>query len=460
MTKKTIFIAALLATTVVGSMRAQTESGAVPRDYFPKTKNVVVVAQVEESPSDSASAAEQEKPKQDFISRNFKYISMCDWTPGMRFMVLPTQKDLIIKTFAEKKTGNMVSSKSLEKKIMVYDGHGNDQGSLHEQVYFHVENQPNEVYYFEVPTAKFDDYCYGKVGVPALAYLGDVDKAQDLLVGKRVRVLVRDMLQDTGTDGLGYKPVDIGDERRNTIMTITKVGVGTRNFPVKIIVQEANKKDGSEGDEFFQFVTISRTNCGYRSDELEIDDMKLHTFEGSFQLLDDKMSVGREITDAYVGKQFYTFFPTKMRNSSQNAVDIERLTTFIVKDIYRLGNSEIATLTLKDVKSGEEYTKEVSMTNTKVDGSEEVIDELFVEGDPEKIEGVKKANLPYIRRQQVKKGFTEAEVRLALGEPTDVTRTTADIYQWTYMFKNDKSRPFRAVKFSYKTKTVAQDMTK
>ena len=449
-----MMIAAVAVATMVGSTQAQVSSN---RNYFVTTNNVkerpVIVGSEDE---DQAQAEEQPK---DFISRNFRYVSMCDWTPGMRFMVKPSQKDLVIKTFAEGKTGNMISTRSIENKILVYDNHSNTAGSLHERVNFHVEGQPNEIYYFEVPTASFDDYCYGKVGVPALAYLGDVDMAIDSLVGKRVRVLVRELYQDSELAGEGIRPVDIGRERRGTVMTITKVGVGTRNFPVKIIVKDT-EMNGQNGQEYFQNVTISRTNCGYRSDELETSTLKPHTFEGSFQLLDDRMAVSEDLYNAYVGKKFYTFFNTKMRNAREQTVTVMRLSTFTINDIYRLGDSNTVTLTLKGEKTGEVYTKEVALNRTRDNNSEDVLSELFVEGDPEKIDGVDKKNLTFIQRQQVKKGFTEAEVRLALGEPTDVSRITADHYQWVYQAKDDKSRPFRIVKFSYKTKKVSEDMTR
>lgn len=456
MTKRMMIIVAIAAYMTAGSVHAQKPV----RNYFVTTSNIKEKPQLAAANDSTAANQEAEQDKRDFISRNFQFVSMCDWVPGeTRFMVKPTQKDLVIKSFADK-NGNMVSTRSLENKIMVYDGHSNPNGSLHDHVDFHLENNPDETYFFEVPTSSFDDYCYGKVGVPALAYLGDVDMAIDSLIGKKVRVLVRELYQDTENDGGGFKPVDIGNERRGSVMTITKVGVGTRNFPVKIIVKEADK-DGQEGQEYFQYVTISRTNCGYRSDELEVSDLKPHTFEGSFQLLDDRMAVSNDLANAYMGKKFYTFYNTQMRNSKEDLVKVLRLSTFTVTDIYRLGDSNSVTLTLKGEKSGQTYTKEVALEPSQVNGPDEVLSELFVEGDPETIADVKKEHLPAIQKQQVKKGFTEAEVRLALGEPTDVTRTTADIYQWTYMFKEENnSRPFRVVKFRYKTKTVAEDMTK
>lgn len=461
MTRKTMMIATIIVASMTGSLKAQNQQGAKVRDYFPRTSNVKPISRMETvvAADTVQTTAEVEEQKLDFISRNFHYVSMCDWEPGFRFMVKPTQKDLVIKTFADK-NGNLVSSKSLENKVLVYRDHSTPNGSLHERVNFYLEGDTTKTYYFEVPTAKFDDYCYSLAGIPTLAYLGDVDMAMDSLVGKRVRVLVRDLYQDSGNDGFSFKPVDIGQEGRNSVMTITKVGVGTRDFPVKIIVKEDDKENGQPGEEYFQNVAISRTNCSYRSDQLEVSNLLPHTFEGSFQLMDDRMAVGGDLYDSYVGKKFFTFYTTQMRNSKEKLVKVLRLSPFTVTDIFRLGNSNTVTVKLKGEKTGETYTKDLSLVNSKVNGSEDILSELLVEGDPEQIEGVRKVNLPAIQQQKVLKGFTEAEVRLALGEPTDITRTTADIYEWTYMFKENSNRPFRSVKFSYKTKKVIQDMTR
>ena len=461
MIRKTMMTAVMAIAWMGNSVLAQESGNPAPvkRNYFVTTNNVTAPDQLENVPDSvrSTGLVEVQKPK-DFISRNFKYYSMCDWYPGMRFMCVPTKEDFVVKTFADARTGNMVSSRVLAKKVLVYDTHSDKAGGLHEQVFFHLEDDPSVSYYFEVPMGTFDDYCYGKGGVPTLAYLGDVDMAQDSLVGKQVRVLERLYYQDSEAVGSGIIPVDIGDEKRGRIMTITKVGVGTRNFPVKIIFQESGK-DGFKGQEYFQYVTISHTNCAIRDEDFVRSDLKPHMFKGSFQLLADKMAVSPEL-QKWKGKEVYTFFNTKMHDAKEQEVEISRLSTFTILDLYKMDDSNMVVLTLKGKKSGNEYTKEVSATNTRVYGKEELLDELFVEGNPETIEGVRAANMALIKKQQVKRGFTEAEVRLALGEPTEVKKLTANTYQWIYQFKDDVNRDFRAVKFSYSTKKVIQEMTR
>ena len=452
---------AMLAIAAMGSTALAQQTGIPARheksNYFVVTSNVKETPSQATTPtpaSDAASPEEiAEKRRKDFISRNFRHISMCDWTPGMRFMVRPTQKDLVVRTFADAKTGNMVSTRSLANSILVYEGHENPNGMLHEQVIFSLEDNPAQRYYFEVPTLSFDDYCYGKNGVPALAYLGDVDTAIDSLVGKQVRVLERYLFQDTEVSSGNFKPVDIGDAKRGTVMTITKVGVGTRDFPVKIVVKEPDR-NGLEGQEFFQLVTISRTNCSLRDEDFEKSDNKPHVFQNSFQLLNDRMAVAPAFR-GWVGKTVFTFFDTDMLDDREQIQKVNKMTPFVITDMFRIGESDMVTLTLKNKKNGKTYTKQVSTTNTKVVGNEEVLNELFLEGDPENMEGVRAANLPLIKKGQVKIGFTENEVRMALGEPSDITRVVGGTYQWIYQFI-DTNRPFRSVKFSNRTKKVTQ----
>lgn len=451
---------ALLTIASMGSTVMAQESGLPRRhnvnDYFVVTSNVRDAGsqQVVATPAESEGSSSEEvveKRRKAFIDRNFRYVSMCDWEPGMRFMVRPTQKDLVVKIFTDATTGNMVSTRSLNNAILVYEGHSNPNGSLHEQVVFSLESDPAKKYYYEVPTLSFDDYCYSKNGIPALAYLGDVDMAIDSLTGKQVRVLQRYLFQDTEVAGDNFKSVDIGDAKRGTVMTITKVGVGTRDFPVKIVVKEPNK-NGLEGQEYFMLCAISRTNCSLRDEDFEKSDNLPHAFQSSFQLLNDRMAVTPEL-QAWVGKNVFTAYETDMLDEKEIHQKIGKLSTFTITDMYRMGESDYVSLTLKGKKSGKTYTKQVSVTNTKVTGKEEVLNELFLEGDPNNMAGVRAANMQAIQKGQVKIGFTEAEVRLAIGEPSDVTRVVGGTYQWIYQFE-DANRPFRSIKFSNRTKKV------
>ena len=63
-----------------------------------------------------------ESPEKQFIDDHFKYYSLCDWTPGMKFMVIPERKDLVIPVFKSAETGKDVDSGELKYKIMEFLG--------------------------------------------------------------------------------------------------------------------------------------------------------------------------------------------------------------------------------------------------------------------------------------------------------------------------------------------------
>ena len=439
--------ALLLASTAVSTdLQAQTSiHNRTYEDYHVLTNQVVKPTVVEAAPTNDDATASAPDEQLDYISTYFRFISMCDWTPGMRFMVIPDQRDLVTRTFSDK-NNNPVSTNSLKHKVLIYDGHSVTGNSLHERVDFHLQGNPSLTYHYEVPTTTFDDFCYGRRGVPSLAYLGDVDTAIDSLIGKRVRVLQRHFFQDSPVSGGGIIPVDIGDKKRGQVMTITKVGIGTRQYPVKIVIMD---KDSIE---YFQYVAISRTNSGLRDDEFERSDHKEHSFRDLFQLLDDKMAVSPDLQE-WVGQTVYTILDTSMKDENERDVRVQRLSTFKVTDIYSLGNKNKVTLMLEGQTSHKSYSKEVSINDSQVNGREEVLARLFTLGDPENIPDVRRENMTVIRAGRVQQGFTEAEVRLALGEPSDVTAVRNGQYQWVYQHL-DTGRPFRSVTFNARTKRV------
>lgn len=119
-----------------------------------------------------------ESPEKQFIDDHFKYYSLCDWTPGMKFMVIPERKDLVIPVFKSAENGKDVNSGELKNKIMEFLGtEVTDRGFVH----FNFDCE-GKLYYHEVKNITLEQYCMKpKAGIPTLAYLGDVDIAKDLL---------------------------------------------------------------------------------------------------------------------------------------------------------------------------------------------------------------------------------------------------------------------------------------
>lgn len=433
--KRLLMVAALAIATVGIQVQAN--------NYIVKTKGAKkAVAQQQEVPQEELQEAEGAR---DFISQYFRYVSLCDWKEGMRFMVIPEKKDMVIKTFADAETGQMVSSMKLRHKIMVYKGH-EDKGGLHEHINFVCEDD-GKAYYYEVPTATFDDYCFGKMGVPTLAYLGDVDTAIEVFKDKTLFTLASEYYVDTEVDGDGYEPIT--DVKEGTEVKVVAVGVGTRSFPVKIIVADEN------GREFFQNVAISRTNSGLRDDEFDISNMIIHTFRGAFEMPADNMAASSAYKK-YIGQEVFTLYSTAMQDASGKTTRVARLSTFKIRDVRVLRGTHYVRLTLQGLGTGKSYTKEVTFVNHDVSGDiagthEDLFSNLFASGNPLTMPGVKKAHLSDIQKSIVRRGYTENEVRLALGEPTGKGDEGDAFYTWVY---KNPGKPYACVFFDRRTKLV------
>ena len=436
---KRLFVMVIMAAVVIGA-------SAQENKYIVKTKGAkkTVVAASAEDPQ----AVQETTEPQDTLSRFFRYVSMCDWGTGMRFMVIPDKKDMVIKTFADAETGQMVSSTKLRHKIMVYQGHENT-GGLHERVNFTCEDD-GKAYYFEVPTASFDDYCFGKLGVPTPAYLGDVDAAIEFFKDKTLFTLAREYYVDTELDGDGYKTIT--DVKPGTEVKVVAVGVGTRNFPVKIIVADET------GREFFQNVAISKTNSGMRDEEFDISNMKFHTFRGAFELPADNMAASSAYKK-FIGREVYTKYASVFTDQNGKPTKAARLSTFKIMGVRVQRGTHYVMMTLRGLGSGKTYTKEVTFVSQDVSGDiagthEDLYDNLFAEGNPLNIPGVQKEHMVDIQKGLVRAGFTEAEVLLALGEPSGRGEINGKTYTMVYKHIGQRYACVFLDKKTHKVKSV------
>ena len=396
--------------------------------YIVKTKGVKKTA-VKAAKED---AAQEEDPEAtDFVGRNFRFYSMCDWKEGMRFMVIPEKYDLLVSTFRDATNNNEVSSGNLRHKIMVYKGHEDmPNGRVH--INFFCEDE-NRDYYYELPNGTFNDYCYGKMGVPTLAYLGDVDKARDLLLGKTLLTRSQQFRVDTEYEGDGYREITID---KNKVVEVKAIGVGTRSFPVKIIVEDEN------GEQFYQNVAISKTNCGMRDDEFVADNEK-YLFYGSFELSDDNMAVSYDVRD-YLNATVHTKVITSMSSKGSGKVRdirVPRFTGFVIDEIKPMKNSYY-TLTLRETESRRIYYKDVVFNLESVEGDDEVkaaaqkdfFGNIFAMGEGES-RSTSKETRAAIREGRVIRGMSKEEVELAVGEPGNKV-VAGNIEVWLYARSN------------------------
>ena len=424
--KRALFTLGLALTLVAAN--AQQTGG----DYIVKTKNAKKTA-ASEATSESSPEAEEGQKAHDFISENFKFYSLCDWLEGMKFMVMPEKYDMVVKTFHDTSSGKEVSSISLRHKIMIYKGHtvGSDG---HAHINFECQDN-HQQYYYEVPNGSFDDYCYGKLGVPTLAYLGDVDIAREKLMGKTMFTKAKLYRIDTEYDSDGFQEYPVKDTRE---VKVTAIGVGTRNYPVKIIVED------EKGNEFYQNVAISKTNCGMRDDEFIMDNAK-YLFAGSFELQDAVMEVSKNL-ESYLNQAVHTKYSTKMKTKGdgrERELNVPRLTSFTIEALSPIPNSQYVTLTLKETESRRIYYKDVTFEHTDnvagdIDGQrEDYFGYLFAMGTG-RTRQTSQAARAAIRQGRVILGMTEDEVAMAMGEPDNIIDNGKGRRTWVYNRSNGK----------------------
>ena len=87
-----------------------------------------------------SSGSNADTPEHEFINTYFRNYKLCEWVPGMRFMVIPERKDLIIPTFKDASSNKEVSSGDLKYQIFEYLGYEiTERGYIHFD--FHCEGK-------------------------------------------------------------------------------------------------------------------------------------------------------------------------------------------------------------------------------------------------------------------------------------------------------------------------------
>jgi len=419
MIKKMLFTACMAFTCMAAS--AQTNS------YIVKTKGATKSAQNHMAEEIAEVREEGEESAQDFISQNFRFHSLCDWEEGMKFMVMPEKYDLVVKTFTDAVTGKNVSNIALKYKIMIYKGHSESKDG-HALINFTCQDN-GKAYYYEIDYGTFEDYCFQKGGVPTLAYLGDVDIAREKLMDKMLYTKTTLYRMDTEYDGEGYEEVQVD---RDMVVKVVAIGVGSRNYPVKIVVED------KDGNQFYQNVTMSRTNCSMRDDELAGSEARF-MFNNSFELQDDIMSISSRNFKLFIGKVVHTKIPVKMLNevtSKQQA--IPRLAEYKIESITPHKSDNMATVKLKNTTLGTYFYAECFLDQYQSEAHpDQFFGLIFAPGPGKKVE-TSEASRAMIRAGHVGIGMTEDEVQMAAGEPDKIEPGKGGQYFWVFNRSNDK----------------------
>ena len=286
------------------------------------------------------------------------------------------------------------------------------------------------LHYYKVDDVSFDDYCFQKTGVPTLAYLGDVDIAKEMLLNKTLYTKTSNYRVDTEYDGEGYRDVEVDE---NLEVRVIAVGVGSRKFPVKIIVED------KYGNQFYQNVAMSKTNSGLHDEEFEDEDEARYLFGNSFELIDDVISINSKNYKVFLGKIVHTKHATKMLNEVTSKMQsIPRLTEYKVESITPHKNDDMATIKLKNTTLGIYFYAECFLDQYKcLNDSDLFFGALFAPGAGKKVQ-TSEASRTMIRSGHVGIGMSEEEVEMAVGEADRVENGKNGQYFWIYKRSNDK----------------------
>ena len=270
------------------------------------------------------------------------------------------------------------------------------------------------------------------MGVPTLAYLGDVDKARELLMNQILLTRTEFFREDTEWDGDGYREVRYP---KNKVVTVKAIGVGTRSYPVKIIVED------EEGNQFYQNVAMSKINSGMRDDEFIVDNEKF-LFQGSFDFTGAEMAVSSDIK-SYLNQTVHTKMSTDMSSKGSGKVrdvKVPRFTGFIIDEINPVKDSRYYTLTLRETETRRIYYKDVlfseeDLMNIREATKDDYFGYLFGMGEGA-LRNTSLETRTAIREGRVIPGMSEEEVMMAVGEPYSKATNSNGVREWLYTRSN------------------------
>lgn len=376
--------------------------------------------------SQKNSGSNADSPEHEFINTYFRNYKLCEWTPGMKFMVIPERKDMIIPTFKDGTTNREVSSGNLRHQIFEYLGYEiTERGYIRFDFFCEGKN-----YYHEVKNTTIDEYCVKpKAGIPTLAFLDDVDIAKDLLVGMTLYMKTTKVRVDDPNSTLGYRETSI---KLNEQVKVTAVGVGTRSFPVKIVFED------TKGNSYYLPVAISKTNCGMIDDDFIMEN-KNKFFPNAFSFGDANKKVSGNLMSMYGNKSIYLKKAVKSLSASGEEVNQTKYTHLTIKNIISDVNTPFHTLEMANEK-GELFTLKVTFKPTSAANTLLQTDNYF--GDLFGI-GNLKAKYPEITEEmwqiiskgEIRKGMTKEECKLSLGDPIRIHRVMGD-ETWFYSKKS------------------------
>ncbi|NDW11802.1 hypothetical protein D0T50_02725 [Bacteroides sp. 214] len=404
---KAITIFTLLFLAVSGNCLAQ-------NDYLVKTAK-----------TGSAATSTEER----LVEDNFPYYSICEWTPGMKFMFIVDERSSFISILKSPANDRDVDNSKFQHKILEFKGYetvekeGYTGKSISTRFLFECEGEP---FYHEVKNQSPAEICANnqRAFIGSLAYLGDVDTAREFFVGKTLRTVSTNFFVDDHSSQNGFKTATVA---RNEEVKVTAIGVGSREYPVKIIFEDKN------GNSYFTQLAFSKTNSGLLASDFT-GERHNRAFQNVFSFEDKDMKAQGNLKSKYVGKAAY---PNNEITATKDGstVKLARYTPLTITSMDMKSGTK-ALLKLKD-REGNIYEREV---DTKYDifvRNEDFIDDMFGFGDLRaQYPSITEENWALLSKGQIKVGMTQDECRLSLGEPIRTEKNTNARYEtWYYQGK-------------------------
>jgi hypothetical protein len=248
-------------------------------------------------------------------------------------------------------------------------------------------------------------------------------------MGKTLYTKTKKYRIDTDYNSDDYRDVIVPEDME---VKVIAVGVGTRSFPVKIIVEDRN------GNEFYQNVAISKTNCGMRKEDFEDSEYTKYLFGGSFEVVDDVMAIDNYNYRSFIGKIIHTKYPTQIMNETSKKLQaIPRLTGYQIESITPHKTDDKATIRLKNTILGSYFTTDMILDANLAENQEDYFGYMFAPGPGKKVE-TSEGSRAMIRAGHVGVGFSEDEVMMAAGEPNDIKNGENGMYTWVFNRSNNK----------------------
>lgn len=360
--------------------------------------------------------------EEQFVEDNFPLKTLCNWTPGLRFMFIPDGNDMFVPIFSLYETGKEADSSKLKHKFFEFTGTEEIAKETHIGTNYStcfIFTCDGEKYYYEIKGHRLNEICVQnpRVSINGLVYLPDVDTARSLLIGKVVYTNFSSARVDDSNSYTGYKIVNLPKDEK---VTITNIGVGSKSYPAKVIFED------SKGHSYYVEVALSRTNSGMDKTDFQAD-KKMKYFPNAFSFHNRQAMTIENLKNKYLGMPVYPKETMSVKcliqtegKETESQVRLLRYTPLHIKDIEVKLPDTKAKLTLEDA-NGSIFKIDVDLKYDVITKTDNYIEDVLSFGNIRKqFPHTTDENWKLISQGEVREGMTTDECRLALGNPIQI----------------------------------------